>query len=101
MSYPENDKQWRESTVLSVFYHDDQSCGITDYEGWAIMMPKDCPMEPKEGMVIRYYGKGIGCTVRGLYLDGNDRDKACPKSPYKDKSPSQIAEEREGKNGQS
>jgi len=51
-----------------------EKCG----EGWTIthdkclcfFVPSDSPVEPKVGMTARFYGKGMGHPVRGLFIDG-------------------------------
>lgn len=52
--YPANDDQFEETTINKVEKSGD---GLT---------------EPKEGMTARFYGKGIGFNVRGLFLNGNE-----------------------------
>jgi hypothetical protein len=52
--------------------------GVTAYDGgWEIKhdglcfgVSKDSPVTPVEGMTARFYGKGFGYRVRGLFLDG-------------------------------
>jgi len=46
-------------------------------DGWHILhgglgfwCPNISPIEPKPGMNARFYGKGLGSRVRGLFLDG-------------------------------
>jgi hypothetical protein len=67
--YPHNDNQYEESTVKSVRKESD-GWSITRSDGWSFYVPAGSPVEPKEGMTARFYGKGLGYTVRGLYIDG-------------------------------
>lgn len=40
-------------------------------DGWSFFVPNK-GIEPKRGMIARFYGKGIGRPVRGLDLDGRE-----------------------------
>lgn len=59
-------------------FEDYKLTGVKKYEnGWEIqhdglcfVVPGDSPIEPRVGMTARFYGKGFGSRVRGLYLDG-------------------------------
>src|SRR5690606_38654097 len=66
----ENDGEFRQVVVAKVEGDREQGWWITDAEGWAFGVPKDSPVEPKAGMVARFYGEGLGRIVRGLTLDG-------------------------------
>lgn len=65
--FPENDTEFEENEVTKV-----QPC---DNGGWTItcdlcfFVPPESPVEPKPGMIARFYGKGFGFRVRGLFLD--------------------------------
>jgi hypothetical protein len=67
--YPENDLRFEETIITKVR---EQSRGwvIDREDGWSFFVPKDSPIEPKEDMIARFYGEGIGATVRGLFLGG-------------------------------
>lgn len=67
--YP-NDEQFEETTIESVEAHKGGGWSIGMGTGFHISVPADSPIEPKEGMVVRLYGKGIGFAVRGMFLDG-------------------------------
>jgi hypothetical protein len=67
--YPENDEQFQEVTVASVRADGEGWC-ITRSDGWSFFVPEGSPVKPVVGMLARFYGKGIGSTVRGLFLDG-------------------------------
>lgn len=68
--YP-NDNQYEESTIASV-RKESNGWGISRADGWSFYVPANTPVAPQEGMPIRFYGKGIGYTVRGLYIDGKE-----------------------------
>ena len=67
--YP-NDKQFEETTLAEVEKEKSGAWHIKRSDGWSFWVPEDSPVEPKVGMTARFYGKGIGATVRGLFLDG-------------------------------
>lgn len=66
--HPELDRQYEESKITKVEKHGD-GWFITRQEGWGFYIPLDSPVEPKVGMTARFYGKGMGYPVRGLFLD--------------------------------
>jgi len=66
--YPKNDEQFEETTIVKV-KKGTQGWIIGRSDGWSFLVPKDSP-EPKKGMTARFYGKGIGSSVRGLFLNG-------------------------------
>lgn len=66
--YPD-DEQFEDTTIAKV-HGEDNGWIIVREDGWNFFVPSTVPVEPKAGMVGRFYGKGIGCTVRGLFLDG-------------------------------
>jgi hypothetical protein len=63
--YPENDDEYREVGVASV-----EANSFTDSEGWSFFHPQESSVRPRVGGTARFYGRGIGFTVRGLFLDG-------------------------------
>lgn len=67
--YPMNDEQFEETTVATV-RDEGKGWSISRADGWSFFVPAPSPVEPKEGMAARFYGKGIGFAVRGLFLDG-------------------------------
>ncbi|MFA5299266.1 MAG: hypothetical protein WC389_13840 [Lutibacter sp.] len=68
--YPQNDNQYEEVKVKDVSGNATDGYGITRDDGWSFYVPKDSKIKPEVGMLARFYGKGIGYTVRGLFLDG-------------------------------
>ena len=62
--FPQDD-EFREEIVTKAT--DDS---ITGESGWSLFVPEDSPVKPAVGMVARFYGRGIGYPVRGLFLDG-------------------------------
>lgn len=67
--YPKNDTQFKDHTIDKVDVSSNGGWSI-GFDGWGFFVPKDSPVEPTNGMTARLYGKGIGSTVRGLFLDG-------------------------------
>jgi hypothetical protein len=67
VKYPKNDNQYHEVIIKSV----DES-SFTGNNGWLFYAPKDSKVKPKIGTIARFYGRGIGHTVRGLFLDGEE-----------------------------
>lgn len=70
MTYPENDQQFEDKIIKSAQKEGD-SYSITCDDGWSMWCGKDCPIEPKDGQTARFYGRGIGAVVRGLFIDGH------------------------------
>lgn len=64
---PVIDNQFEDVTVAEV-----KGDSFTRSDGWSFFMPKDSPVKPKVGQRARFYGKGIGYPVRGLFLDGKE-----------------------------
>lgn len=63
--YPENDDKFEDVRVESV-----DGNSIKREDGWSFFVPDDSPIKPAPGMMARFYGRGIGYPVRGLFLDG-------------------------------
>lgn len=66
--YPMVDDDWEEAKVEEV-RPDGDGWTIRRDDGWSFYVPPE-GIEPKVGDVARFYGKGIGYTVRGLFLNG-------------------------------
>lgn len=67
--HPELDKQYREHKLTKAEPSEGGGWFMTMDDGWGLWCPAESPIEPKEGMTVRLYGKGIGFPVRGLFLD--------------------------------
>lgn len=65
----ERDEHFEETTISKV-RADGDGWTIERADGWSFFVPAESPIEPKEGMSARFYGKGIGHSVRGLFLGG-------------------------------
>jgi len=66
--YIENDEQFEEILITKVKREKD-GWAVTRADGWTFWISGDSPVVPKEGMLARFYGKGLGYAVRGLFLD--------------------------------
>lgn len=64
-----NDDNFEDTTIAAV-RPEASGWSIERADGWSFYVAKDSPVEPKKGMAARFYGKGIGSVVRGLFLDG-------------------------------
>lgn len=65
------DEQYEEVLVAEVTPEGDgKGWSIKRDDGWSFFVPPESPVEPVVGMKARFYGKGIGYTVRGLFLNG-------------------------------
>lgn len=64
--FPKGDDAFEEVGIDSV---KDEKSGwsITRSDGWSFFIGKEHGVEPKPGMTARFYGKGIGFAVRGIY----------------------------------
>lgn len=67
--YP-NDEQFEETSVAKV-RDEGNGWSIQRADGLSFFVKAPSPVEPKEGMTARFYGKGVGFAVRGLFLDGH------------------------------
>jgi len=65
----ESDRQFEEACIIEVD-RGESGWSIKRDDGWSFFVPWDSPVEPKVGMLARFYGGGLGYTVRGLTLDG-------------------------------
>lgn len=68
--FPENDDQFEDTTIAAVEGSAENGWLIDRADHWSFYVQKDSPVEPKVGMIIRFYGKGIGSMARGLFIDG-------------------------------
>ena len=69
--YPSDD-EFEETKIKKVKNIKEYESGweILREDGWSFHVPLKSPVVPKIGMPIRFYGKGIGSPVRGLFIDG-------------------------------
>lgn len=65
-----NDEEFEESIITKVRDVGD-GWSIDRADGWTFFVPSTSPVKPKDGMTARFYGKGAGFSVRGLFLDGH------------------------------
>ena len=64
--YPENDSDFQDHTI------EDFSNGSIFFDGgMGFFIPDDSPVTPRKGQTARFYGRGFGHTVRGLFVDGS------------------------------
>lgn len=68
-TFPKDDENFEEVGIEKVSV-EETGWSITRSDGWSFFISKDHGVEPKVGMSARFYGKGIGFTVRGVFLDG-------------------------------
>jgi hypothetical protein len=64
------DTQFRDATVIDVRKELGRGFSITCDDGWSFFVPVDSPISPRPGMTARFFGRGVGYSVRGLFLDG-------------------------------
>lgn len=67
-AYPSNDTEF-EDTTLAAVRHEGAGWDVKRADGWSFFVPEG-PVVPKVGSAARFYGKGIGYSVRGLFVDG-------------------------------
>lgn len=67
-----NDTEFQDHVISGVVDEGGDYFAITRDDGWSIGIPKDAGIVPKVGDSIRYYGKGIGSTVRGIDINGQE-----------------------------
>jgi hypothetical protein len=68
--YPQNDSEFQDHVIELAEKESDGGWSIKNEDGWSFFVPASSPVEPVAGMRARFYGPGIGYTVRGLFLDG-------------------------------
>jgi hypothetical protein len=68
--FPPDDAEFEDTTVATAESAGEGGWSIQRGDGWSFLVPAHSPVTPAVGMAARFYGKGIGSTVRGLYLDG-------------------------------
>jgi len=68
--YPNIDSQFEDKIVEKVSGNTKNGWSITTDDGFSFFVDKNSQITPEIGMKARFYGKGIGRPVRGLFLDG-------------------------------
>lgn len=69
--FPANDNDFEDVTIAEVRAEEKGGgWSIKRSDGWSFWVPKDSRIAPAVGMAARFYGKGIGYPVRGMFLDG-------------------------------
>lgn len=66
----QQDAEFRDVTITEVNRESD-GWSITSSDGWSFYVP-DKGVEPRVGDSARFYGRGIGSTVRGLDIAGRE-----------------------------
>jgi hypothetical protein len=69
MNFPENDDQFEDKAIESVTGDAPGKYAIT-CDGGTLWCGENCTDKPQPGQIARQYGRGIGSTVRGLFIDG-------------------------------
>lgn len=65
-----DDTEFEEVTIAKVEREGDGGWAIVRSDGWSFFVPPESPVTPAVGMTARFYGRGIGYTVRGLFIGG-------------------------------
>lgn len=68
--FPPDDRQFEDVRITNVEPFKSGAWCIGLSTGWSFCVPAESPVVPAAGMAARLYGRGIGYTVRGLFLDG-------------------------------
>jgi len=68
--YPENDHEYYEETLLDYSINKDSITLKTDLGMLCIPKVENIPLF--KGVPVRFYGKGFGCSVRGVFLAGEE-----------------------------
>jgi hypothetical protein len=69
MSYPENDLDFEEAKIDTV-KGDERSGWVITHDGLSFDIPKESPIHPRVGMIVRFYPRATFVQKRGLFLDG-------------------------------
>jgi hypothetical protein len=68
--YPADDPEFEEHVLTAVVACAAGGWTITYDTATSFFCPAQAPVEPRPSMVARFYGRGFGSIVRGLFLDG-------------------------------
>ncbi len=60
-----------EDVMIAAVSAESDGWSIKRSDGWSFFVPKSSPVEPQVGMTARFYGKGVGYGVRGLFLENH------------------------------
>ena len=66
-AYPTDDFEYQDHTIDAVEVHN--GTYTIKCDGWC-MCGDDSPVQPKVGDTARFYGRGIGFRIRGLFING-------------------------------
>jgi hypothetical protein len=67
--FPIDDTQFEDVTIKKVEALESGEYVLHRSDGFSFFVPLGSPVVPTEGMSARFYGKGIGYNVRGLFID--------------------------------
>lgn len=67
--YPTDDLDFEVCVIKSVSGDKEHGWSMTRDDGWCFFCPATSPVEPKPGDTARFYSRGIGYTVRGLFIN--------------------------------
>ncbi len=70
LTFPQNDADFEEYALESVKGDSAKGWEIRFDGCTCFYVPASSPIEPKPGMVARFYPGGMGFAIRGLFLDG-------------------------------
>lgn len=65
--YPENDNSFEDKLITKVSL-DKAGWTITTNDGWSFSQTSG--IVPEVGDIARFYGRGIGSIIRGLFING-------------------------------
>lgn len=68
--YPENDNQYEDTIITKATSVALDGHYITMDDGWSFFIPATSPIVPKVGDSLRLYGRGVGYSVRGAFING-------------------------------
>lgn len=72
IEYPKNDDQFEETTISRVT-NEQGGWFITIHKGWGLWVSnKTYKIAPRPNDLVRLYTKGLGFTVRGLFINGKE-----------------------------
>ena len=67
---PADDHNFEDRRIKKVEGDRRRGWQISYDDGWAFWVSSESPIEPRVGMNARSYSRGVGCQVRGFFLDG-------------------------------